>query len=254
MSDTLHDRIAPYLLGELSSADADAFEAELARHPELAAEVDSQREALALLALATPVTPRAGLRAEVLSRAAEVPSDVTVLPIRPGRRRDATWLVVGLAASVVVAAVTALQLRRANTQLAAAVAARDSVGSRLAERDSLLARLLDPSVETFTLVANTAATPMVQVMMDRNRRRVMLAAVAMPEIPADREYQLWFIVDGNPLPSVTFRPGTGGRAMDLDVPMPDGGGTVTGFGVTLEPLGGSPTPTLPVLYFASVTE
>ena len=109
-------------------------------------------------------------------------------------------------------------------------------------------------VETFTLVANTAATPMVQVMMDRARRKVMLAAVAMPAIPADREYQLWILVDGTPLPSVTFRPGTGGRAMDLDVPMPEGGGTVTGFGVTLEPIGGSPTPTLPVLYAASVTE
>ena len=62
------------------------------------------------------------------------------------------------------------------------------------------------------------------------------------------------LIDGTPLPSVTFRPGTGGRAMDLDVPMPEGGGTVTGFGVTLEPVGGSPTPTLPVLYSASVSE
>ena len=118
----------------------------------------------------------------------------------------------------------------------------------------MLARLLDPSIETFTLVANTTATPLVQVMMDRARRKVMLAAAMMPDIPVDREYQLWIIVDGNPLPSVTFRPGTGGRAMDLDVPMPEGGGTVTGFGVTLEPLGGSPTPTLPVLYSASVGE
>lgn len=254
MSDTLHDRIAPYLLGELSPADTAAFEAELARNPVLATEVESQREAITLLALASPVTPRAGLRAEVLARATSATPTATVLPMRPARDRSATWLVIGLAASVVLAAATVLQLRRANLELAATVAVRDSIGAELAERDSLLARLLDPAVETFTLVANTAATPMVQVMMDRARRKVMLAAVAMPAIPADREYQLWILVDGTPLPSVTFRPGTGGRAMDLDVPMPEGGGTVTGFGVTLEPIGGSPTPTLPVLYAASVTE
>ena len=222
----------------------------MARHPGLARDVASQRDALTELALSTPVAPRAGLRAEVLRRATS--EQAKVFPMRPAR--SATWLVVGLAATVVLAAAAALRLQRVSTELAAVTAVRDSIGLRLAERDSLLARLLDPAIETFTLVANTAATPMVQVMMDRARHKVMIAAVMMPDIPADREYQLWILVDGNPLPSVTFRPGTGGRAMDLDVPMPEGGGTVTGFGVTLEPIGGSPTPTLPVLYSASVGE
>lgn len=250
MSDTFHERIVPYLLGELSADDAARFEAEIAHDPRLARDVASQREALTELALSTPVAPRAGLRAEVLRRAVSEPSGV--LPMRPAR--GAAWLVVGLAATVVIAAAVALRLQRVSSELAAVTAVRDSIGLRLAERDSLLARLLDPAIETFTLVANTAATPMVQVMMDRARHKVMLAAAMMPEIPVDREYQLWILVDGIPLPSVTFRPGTGGRAMDLDVPMPDGGGTVTGFGVTLEPIGGSPTPTLPVLYSARVSE
>ena len=57
----------------------------------------------------------------------------------------------------------------------------------------------------------------------------------------------WFIKDGKPVPSVTFKPGPGGRATIERIPVPEGG-VLSAAAVTVEPAGGSQQPTsTPVL-------
>ena len=65
-------------------------------------------------------------------------------------------------------------------------------------------------------------------------------------MPQGRTYQLWFIKDGKPVPSVTFNVAPAGDAVVSQVSVP-AEGQLSAAAVTEEPAGGSPQPTTPVL-------
>jgi anti-sigma-K factor RskA len=65
-------------------------------------------------------------------------------------------------------------------------------------------------------------------------------------VPAGRTYQLWFIQDGKPVPSVTFNPEPVGHARVEQIAVPRDG-DVSAAAVTVEPEGGSAQPTSPIL-------
>jgi anti-sigma-K factor RskA len=65
-------------------------------------------------------------------------------------------------------------------------------------------------------------------------------------VPAGRAYQLWFITDGKPVPSVTFKPEADGDASVGQIPVPSDG-TVSAAAITVEPEAGSAQPTSPIV-------
>jgi anti-sigma-K factor RskA len=65
-------------------------------------------------------------------------------------------------------------------------------------------------------------------------------------VPAGRAYQLWFIKDGAPVPSVTFKPEPDGHVSVEQIPVP-AEGEVSAAAVTVEPESGSTEPTMPIL-------
>jgi hypothetical protein len=79
-----------------------------------------------------------------------------------------------------------------------------------------------------------------QLLWSRSRG-VVFSAVRLPPLPAGMTYQLWLLTDNLPVTAGTFAPGDGGRvtftATPPAVPRP-----VIGAALTLEPAGGSPTP------------
>ena len=88
------------------------------------------------------------------------------------------------------------------------------------------------------------------VYLDRVRKSALLSIASLDTAPAGKVYQLWFIVDGVPMPSVTFQTDAQGRALIEQVTLP--AGTVAASAVTMEPTGGSTTPTMPILFVGSV--
>ena len=74
----------------------------------------------------------------------------------------------------------------------------------------------------------------------------LLNAVGLKPLPAGRAYQLWWIRDGNPVPSVTFDIEPGGTALVKGVSVPTDG-ELSAAAVTEEPAGGSQQPTSPIL-------
>jgi anti-sigma-K factor RskA len=100
-------------------------------------------------------------------------------------------------------------------------------------------------------LAATDDAPRIRIMVDRQRQVAVLSAAQLAEPETGRSYQLWRSVDGAPVPSVTFRPDPSGAVAAVEVPIP-ADGALSALAVTLEPEGGSTTPTMPILFVGAV--
>lgn len=257
--DDPRDLAAAYALGALDPAEAGAFEAALADDAAVARDVAEYREVAALLALAE--SARAPTRLALRERVrATVPSaePARVLPLRrdgapaaraPRRLALLPWA--AAAAALLVAGWFGRDRAALQRTVAELQAALDDRGTRLAARERTLNAILEPGVELYQLAAADGRTgPVVQIFWDRRRNRAIVHSFAVPELPAGRAYQLWFIRDGVPVPSVTFRPEAGGHAKLEDVVVPEGGLALAA--ITEEPEGGSAAPTTPILLVGSL--
>ncbi len=253
---TPQDLAAAYALGALDDAETKAFEALLARDAGLAREVAEYREVAALLALGQPAAaaPTDALRARVVAGAPRRQAGVT-----PLRRAGPAWMPWALAASLLVAAWMGAGRARLGAkldQLDAMLAQRDTaLASRdtlIANRDRTLKALLAPGIELYQLTATGDPAPGVQLFWDRKRNTAIIHSFGVKALPADRAYQLWFIQDGKPVPSITFRPEADGRAQVEAIQVPSGA-AVTAAAVTEEPLGGSPQPTSAIYLVAKLS-
>ena len=240
------DLAAAYALGALSPDEARRFEAYLAGSPEAQREVAEYREVAALLALAGPESaPAPDLRERVLARDRTPSSSVG-----PGAtRRSVPWL--ALAAGILAAVGlgfgyaqmgTARQLRQ---ELARAGQRLDRTSELLRAREATLNAIFEPGVQLFQLTASGDPDPLIQLFWDRQRHRAILHGFQLDSVPQGRAYQLWFIKDGAPVPSVTFRPESTGHVLLERIEVP-ADGDVTAAALTVEPESGSPQPTSPI--------
>jgi anti-sigma-K factor RskA len=237
--DSLHELAAAYALGALSPEETRRFESFLAGSPETQREVAEYRAVAALLALGGPeATPGDEVRERVLASVAQ--------PKVRGTRPGGGPLLWALAASVLAAVGLGAGLVSVRGDLGRLRAGFDSTAAALAAREATLGALLGPGVEMFQLTASGDPDPGIQLFWDRRHNRALIHAFKLRPAPEGRAYQLWFIQDGKPVPSVTFKPQPGGTARVERVEVP-AGGEISAAAVTLEPESGSAQPTSPIL-------
>jgi anti-sigma-K factor RskA len=259
--ESVRDLAAAYALGALSPEETREFEAYLASSPEAQREVAEYRDVAALLALAGPeAAPAEDLRERVLGR-------VTRQRTRSIPRRTSPLVWGALAASLLAAVwlgTTLIATRRHLAQLRGSLDStsvlvaglrveRDSAVKLAHNRDSTLKRIFEPGVQLFQLTASGDPDPNIQLFWDRNRNSAVLHASGLHQIDPGKAYQLWFIKDGKPVPSVTFKPEPTGHAKvePLDVPTD---GDLSAAAVTIEPETGSQQPTMPIVMVGSLTK
>jgi anti-sigma-K factor RskA len=255
---SMQELAAGYALGALSPEETRAFEAFLATSPETQREVAEFREVGAMLATATRgPSPSAELRRRVLERVAG--NKVVALPARQAQRSSvpgSMWM--ALAASLALATWLGASLYTAKGELASSTAAADSVRAalaavqgRLTQREKTLNWILEPGIELSVLNSTGNAEPKIQFFVNRQKRVAMVHAFNLGPVEAGRVYQLWFIQDGKPVPSVTFNSEADGHAMVENIEVPVGSG-ITHAAVTVEPAGGSSAPTSSVILLGEV--
>jgi len=253
---TIHEQFAEDLaLYALGSLEGDAV-GSLERHLEECAacrqELARLEGDMALLALTTAgPSPPQRARQRLLKAIGREPRSLrTVLT----RRR--WWTLAPVFASLVLA-IFAILLWRENArqrdrmEVLRADAARNQV--TFEEAKHLLALLTDPSAMHVTLVAVQAKPQPAgkAIYMPRNGALVFMASNLAPLAPA-KTYELWLVpMHGEkPMPAGMFKPDPHGNAMVMMPPMMAGVEART-FTVTIEPEGGSPTPTLPMVLVGS---
>lgn len=211
------------------------------------------RLAASALAVAAPRrTPRLSLREEILAS----------LP--PGRRpaprpeRAAGWAFAAAAAILfVIVALDDARLRRQreelraqNSELAEQI---ESDRSELARRD-LRARVFESDDVRMLFLGGHGPQPNARgkVFWSERAKRGILVAGNLQPLPPDRQYQLWVFVDGKPVDAGVFDVDPSGRVLveskDLAAIR-----TAQNFAVTVEPRGGLPQPSGPVVLLGSPT-
>lgn len=106
----------------------------------------------------------------------------------------------------------------------------------------------DPKAVRMTLVSvKTPAQPQVRTVYKPEKGHILLMANNLAPIPDDKVYELWLLpAGGAPMPAGTFRIDSRGNAMMMHA-MEHEGIQAQAFAITIEPAGGSKTPTMPIV-------
>lgn len=242
----IHDSAALYAVDALEPAERVAFEEHLRDCPLCRREVAGYAEVGARLAAGVAQAPPPSLRADVLAGirgAAPLPAPsgaragagATVVPLAARRRRPARWLPAAAAAVLVGAAALggwalgAQGEQRQQEQLTARQEQEQAREDRLLSAPDVVAQRLEVDGQPATLLVS------------RQRGEALFVSGGLPDPGAGREYQLWLMRDGAPVPDVHFPGGELRTWLEGDV------ADAAAVAMTVEPAGGSRTPTPPVV-------
>ncbi|MFI7581054.1 anti-sigma factor [Kocuria kalidii] len=248
----VHDDAALYAVDALEPGERAAFELHLRGCAACRAEVAAFGAVGARLASAVAVPPPPELRADVLeavrgARRSEqqetpagtptgTPAAATVVPLADRRRSRRRWLVAAAAAALLPAA--ALGGWAAGTQ------AEQREQQLLAQQQERQNRLLGaPDVTTRQLEVDGSPATLV---LSAQEDAALFVASDLTRPGEGREYQLWLVQDETAVPDVRFGGGQVQVWLDGDVDRAEA------VAMTVEPAGGSATPTLPVLAAAEI--
>ena len=244
--------LALYALGSLEGEEIDSVERHLEECAACRQELARLEGDMALLALTTAgPSPPQRARQRVLRAIGREPRSLrTVLT----RRR--WWTLTPVFAALVLAVFAILLWRENVRQRDRIEALRADAASNQATFEGakhLLLLLTDPSAMHVTLVAAQSKPQPAgkAIYMPRNGALVFMASNLAPLAPA-KTYELWLLPmrGEKPMPAATFKPDPHGNAMVMMPPMTAGIEART-FAVTIEPEGGSASPTMPMVLVGS---
>jgi anti-sigma-K factor RskA len=250
-------------LGALEGDERQAIEAHVASCADCARKLAAARGRVAMLSLAAPrVEPSAAVKQRLMAQV-RGSSAAELAPQPQVTRQQGTapstfgrwWNTILIPAGIALAAVTILlwhENRDLDRQLAALRASMNQQQRELHEANEVADLVTSQSTITVPL-AHQPGTPMgaAHVMYNEKMGMVMCDGQLAPA-PADKSYQLWVIpTNGKPISAGVFSASSGERMMMMSK-VPEGV-DAKAFAVTLEPVGGMPHPTGPMVLMGSVS-
>lgn len=233
MSNDLHHLAAAYALDALDADERVAFESHYPTCEICAGEVDEFRATAAVLAADVRVDPPAGLKGDVMAAVART-RQISPLPgdrFADRRRARPTGFGMSLAA-----AAAALLLFVGAMAVFWADSGTDGVTEVVASSDAVVT----------TLAGDSGA---VQVVWSAERGEIAVLGNDLADPGPGLVYELWFLLDDGVAPAGLFEPGSDNEVRTvLTVDDIEG----NGWGITIEPEGGSEQPTGDVLFAGEI--
>ena len=201
-----------------------------------------------------------GLLADLRGAATALAATVPLGALGPARvaprETSGGWPWKALAAAAVLALVVLgvddARLRRQREELRSQTAALEgklrTTETALAER-VLRARVLENDDVQMLLLGGQGPQPDARARVfwsPRARRGIILASNLAP-LPPDRQYELWIFLKGKPVNAGVFDADPSGRALFESTEFPQPDASAEAFAVTVEPRGGVPAPTGPIV-------
>ncbi len=232
-SSDFHHLAAAYALDALDIDERRAFEAHFPSCEICRVEVAEFRETAAVLGGAVSETPPAALKQAILGEVRTTRQLPPNLPDRVADRQRAGrvgWsTVIAATAAAIIGILGTVITLRATSEI-------DDVAALLAEPDAVVSSLDGPQGS-------------LRVVWSADRDEVAIVGMDLDDPGDRRTYALWFIDEQGVAPAALFEPGGDGTVrivVRVDDALP------SEWGVTIEPAGGSPSPTGDVLYSASI--
>lgn len=229
--------IESYAVGAGSVEEKVIFEQLLASDEDLRKELSETEDCLDQLSYALAITPRKGLKNMLLENA----------PTRINVSKAVNWrMISGIAASIslilaFISVTTWGKYQALAEQNESLLAEKQILADNITKTKSQLDFLRDPASQTVQLAGTeNASGSSLNVIINLSKREVFIDALKLPSIPEGKQFQLWAIVDGQPIDMGVFDPG----ASLLEMNWIDGAET---FAVTIEPKGGNELPSLETL-------
>jgi anti-sigma-K factor RskA len=139
-------------------------------------------------------------------------------------------------------------LRHTHAQLEQLQTELTQKNAELAEAKMVRDLLHAPDAWPLTLVSRkTPPQPQIKTVYSKQQGSLLLMASNLTPLPEDKIYQLWLLpADGSaPMPAGWFKPDGKGNGMMFH--KMSAGVIAKGFALTIEPAGGSQTPTMPIV-------
>ncbi len=248
-----------HVLGQTTPDEARLVERMRTTEPLVREELEAIEAALEAQAMRSAVAPPPHLKADLMQRiAAATPArsaavkETPVVPLRHEAPAKFNWLaaasVVGLVLSAGMNFLQFNELRNVRGELARLENDRSVLAEELqvqrasAERtNEQLAVVLDPRRQAVLLNGvGTAVGSKARIYWDKEAHSVYLDPMTLAALPEGKQYQLWALVDGQPVDAGVIAKGDAARGIQPMKDVPE----AQAFAVTIEREGGSPTPTL----------
>ncbi|MEQ8466718.1 anti-sigma factor [Coleofasciculus sp. E1-EBD-02] len=228
-SEELNERLASYVLGDLTPEEVASVNQLLESHPELATEVSHLQKTLALLPLSLPETsPPASLGSQILQVARDSDTSSTARVSNRLRRRPKAWLSVAgsVAASVIVG--LSIYSYRLHQEVIAARA-------ELSRYKEAIALLRQPSSRLVSL-KGTNAIPQASgsMVIVPNSEVAVLTLQNLDPLPKGQIYRLWATADGKKIYCGEFKPDPQGKVF-VEIPLDNVMSGNSSIVVTVEP-------------------
>lgn len=269
------EMLAEHALGALDASEALALEAHLTTCADCRAELAVWRDTTAAIAYSVPlVEPPPALRARLLEsvqalqaetsshtiesrrdsvsdiglQPSAIPANVIPMPERVRPRWNGLQKFGALAASLAFAAfiITLVVLWNRNNAMQAELARltreAQTTQEQLKHEQEVIAMFTAPDTKVMPL-NGTAIAPQASARLAYNKAgSAMMIVNGLQPAPAGKDYQIWFIVDGKPVPGGVFQPDAKGH-VEMSAQIPAQAREASAFAITLEPQGGTLAPT-----------
>jgi len=269
--DEIKAELSSFALGALDPEEQQAVEHHLQGGcPECEGELTSWREVVGLVALDSRETTPPDLKPALMKQVHSARRTAKVIQLP-------RWTLVPLAAAAMallaLTLVREIRLRQdlANqqqriaslaTELSTAQDAAQRLTVQLATKESDLAALRTaladaqeslgilqrPGLQLVRLKETETAKPAEgHVLMSTDTQQAVFYAFDLPDVPPDRAYELWWITEKQgPVMAGVFRPDRRGLGR-IEAKLPQDAGAIQAAAVTIEPAGGVPKPTGPMV-------
>jgi anti-sigma-K factor RskA len=249
-----------YVLGDLSAEEKLQVEVMASKHPAIRAELGEIELSLELFAQKTAVEPAEHLRVRVLNsiltnladdnifpdktKKEEIKDNVIVLP-RAGnfyKYAFAACIILLLASTIVIVNLYN-SLQSSNQQIASLTLDKQRFANTVSLKDGELEVLQDASFK-FLKLQGTPKSPASQMTVAwspaKKKVWIDMKSLKVPQNDKTHQYQLWALVDGKPVDLGVFDSGVD----TSDMKEMKSTAAAQAFAVTLEPRGGSISPTM----------
>jgi len=193
--------------------------------------------------------PRPEVRARILRSLPGARASVVAMP--PRSSSAAWWLAAAAALLFAFAAWDDARLRRQREDLrsqTAQLSAEVATARQDVARRDLRVRVLESDDVKVLFLGGKDPQPSARakVFWSEKAKTGMLLAGNLAPLPADKQYELWVFAEGKPVAAGVFDVDASGRALVESTSLP-GVAAAQNFAVTIEPRGGVPQPTGPIV-------